>query len=139
MSRARRAPAPHSICTFRASQTKRCRFPRKQQRRSKCTGERILLVEDDTSVRDFLFSVLEEHGYHVVAALDGSDALEIAARQRHEIQLLIADIVMPGMNGKQLPEGLAAGSAGAASNLLPATPPMSSDIAACWIAKWPFC
>jgi PAS domain S-box-containing protein len=69
-------------------------------------GERILLVEDDTPVRDFLRSVLEEHGYHVAEALDGPDALEIAAKQRHDIELLITDVVMPGMNGKELAERL---------------------------------
>jgi PAS domain S-box-containing protein len=69
-------------------------------------GERILLVEDDAPVRDFLRSVLEESGYHVVEALDGPDALDIARKQRHEIHLLITDVVMPGMNGKQLSERL---------------------------------
>jgi CheY-like chemotaxis protein len=69
-------------------------------------GERILLVEDDAAVRDFLRSVLEDHGYHVVEALDGKDALEIARKQRHPIHLLITDVVMPGMNGKELSERL---------------------------------
>ena len=69
-------------------------------------GERILLVEDDPAVRDFLRSVLEDRGYHVVEALDGMDALDIARKQRHDIQLLITDVVMPGMNGKQLAERL---------------------------------
>jgi PAS domain S-box-containing protein len=71
-----------------------------------CRGERILLVEDDTPVRDFLRSVLEERGYHVVEALDGPDAVDLARKQRHEIHLLITDVVMPGMNGKQLSERL---------------------------------
>ncbi len=69
-------------------------------------GERILLVEDDGAVRDFLRSVLEDYGYHVVEALDGPDALDIAMKQRHEIHLLITDVVMPGMNGKELSERL---------------------------------
>jgi two-component system cell cycle sensor histidine kinase/response regulator CckA len=69
-------------------------------------GERILLVEDDAAVRDFLRAVLEDCGYHVVEALDGNDALAVATKQRHEIQLLITDVVMTGMNGKQLVERL---------------------------------
>ena len=69
-------------------------------------GERILLVEDDGAVRDFLRAVLEDHGYRVMEAINGPDALDIARKQPHEIHLLITDVVMPGMNGKQLAERL---------------------------------
>jgi two-component system, cell cycle sensor histidine kinase and response regulator CckA len=50
--------------------------------------------------------VLEEPGYYVVEALQGKDGLEVAKKQRHEIHLLITDVVMPGMKGKELSERL---------------------------------
>lgn len=61
---------------------------------------RILLAEDDTSMREFLTRALERSGHEVVAVPDGSAALH----EVHErpFELLIADIVMPGMDGIEL-------------------------------------
>jgi len=64
-------------------------------------GESILLAEDETSVRESIKSVLEGHGYRVTEAVDGNDAVEKFSEQKDEIDLLIFDIIMPGMNGRE--------------------------------------
>ncbi|MEW6281313.1 MAG: ATP-binding protein, partial [Candidatus Eremiobacterota bacterium] len=66
----------------------------------------ILLVEDDPAVRKLVARVLTACGYRVLAAEQGEQALELAGRHEGAIDLLITDIVMPGMNGRQLSERL---------------------------------
>ncbi len=61
---------------------------------------RILLAEDDTSMREFLARALERNGHTVVAVPDGLAALHEVHERAFE--LLIADIVMPGMDGIEL-------------------------------------
>ncbi|MBI2322044.1 MAG: PAS domain S-box protein [Chloroflexi bacterium] len=65
-------------------------------------GETILLVEDDPVVRDALSALLEELGCQVLAAANGDDALRLHERHRHEIALVVTDLVMPAMNGLAL-------------------------------------
>jgi len=65
------------------------------------TGARILLVEDDPIFRSFLRLTLKQLGYSVVVAEDGKSALKIASGNMG-IQLLITDVIMPGMNGTEL-------------------------------------
>jgi CheY-like chemotaxis protein len=62
-------------------------------------SETVLLVEDDQAVRELAREVLEESGYQVFAARDGEEAIAICANGR-AIDLLITDIVMPGMSGR---------------------------------------
>ena len=69
--------------------------------------ERIMLVEDNEIVRGPITQVLEELGYQVVAAAHPAEALELAGGQG-AIDLLVTDVVMPGMNGRQLAELLLA-------------------------------
>jgi DNA-binding response OmpR family regulator len=52
--------------------------------------------------------MLLQHGYRVLCAEDGDEALEIAHRPDHHLDLLIADMVMPGLNGPQLAQRLRA-------------------------------
>ncbi|HKW85576.1 MAG TPA: response regulator [Nitrospiraceae bacterium] len=68
----------------------------------------ILLVEDDKNVRYVARTMLLQRGYTVLCAGDGDSALKIARRHRDHIDLLIADLVMPGMNGPQLAKQLRA-------------------------------
>jgi CheY-like chemotaxis protein len=64
-------------------------------------GESILLVEDDEDVRSYLAEALRALNYRVLTAPDGKAALK-AAQRDIKIDLLITDVVMPGMNGREL-------------------------------------
>lgn len=66
-------------------------------------GQSILLVEDDDSVRLINQEVLEELGYRVCVARDGDEALE-CFRTLDRVDLLVTDVGLPGMNGRQLAE-----------------------------------
>ncbi len=64
--------------------------------------ETILLVEDEPSVRLLTQHVLRMHGYTVHEAADGIHALDLIRRNQPPIDVLVTDLVMPGMNGKEL-------------------------------------
>lgn len=64
--------------------------------------ETILLVDDDTAVRSVSQLILEECGYQVLAAEDGSKALRIAKEYPGPVHLLLTDVVMPGIDGAEL-------------------------------------
>ncbi len=64
----------------------------------------VLLVEDEEIVRDLARTVLERAGYSVRAAVNGADALALCAQATTEIDLLVTDMVMPGMGGRELAE-----------------------------------
>jgi two-component system cell cycle sensor histidine kinase/response regulator CckA len=68
--------------------------------------ETILVVEDADIIRPLLIETLQEYGYRVIAARNGAEALELAAREPG-LDLLLTDIVMPGMNGQELADRLA--------------------------------
>ncbi len=64
--------------------------------------ETILLVEDEEAVRSLLRVAMEQHGYAVIEAANGADALRRFEEHSGSIDLLVTDIVMPQMNGRQL-------------------------------------
>jgi two-component system, cell cycle sensor histidine kinase and response regulator CckA len=67
--------------------------------------ETILLVEDDNSLRTMLRRLLERNGYEVFEAFSGAEAIEVWKTQRHRINLVITDMVMPdGISGPELAE-----------------------------------
>jgi two-component system, cell cycle sensor histidine kinase and response regulator CckA len=68
--------------------------------------EAILVVEDDRSVRELTSSILEHHGYRVLVAFDGNEALQVAANAPCKVDLLLTDVVMPHMGGRELAEKL---------------------------------
>jgi two-component system cell cycle sensor histidine kinase/response regulator CckA len=68
--------------------------------------ETILLVEDDEGVRDVAMASLELHGYDVMTAFDGQDALRIAQSRREPIDLVLTDVVMPNVSGSELARAL---------------------------------
>jgi CheY-like chemotaxis protein len=70
--------------------------------------ETILLVEDEDSVRRLSRRVLESQGYTVLEAINGEDALRIAADYGGVIDLLLSDVVMPELGGRLLAERLTA-------------------------------
>jgi CheY-like chemotaxis protein len=69
--------------------------------------ETILLVEDAEPLRKLAHMFLRNNGYHVLAAVDGSEALQVARQSAGPIHLLLTDVVMPGINGRVLAERLA--------------------------------
>lgn len=66
--------------------------------------ETILLAEDDDAVRDLHRTILEEHGYAVIEATDGREALEKFMGQQSCVDLLMTDVIMPNIDGKSLYE-----------------------------------
>ena len=70
-------------------------------------SETILLVEDEEAVRGLACRILERQGYRVIPAQHGRDAMEIATKEAGQIDLVLTDVVMPGMNGRGLVERLA--------------------------------
>jgi two-component system, cell cycle sensor histidine kinase and response regulator CckA len=66
--------------------------------------ETVLVVEDQEAVRGLARRILEEHGYQVLEAASGAEAHAVASRHAGEIDLLLTDVVMPGMDGYLLSE-----------------------------------
>jgi two-component system cell cycle sensor histidine kinase/response regulator CckA len=64
--------------------------------------ETVLLVEDETNLRYLARQFLEKQGYRVVEAADGAAAMQIAVAHEGMIHLLLTDVIMPGMNGREL-------------------------------------
>jgi two-component system, cell cycle sensor histidine kinase and response regulator CckA len=71
-------------------------------------SETILLAEDDAALRALAREILEENGYRVLEAAGADLAVEISNGHLDPIHLLLTDVVMPGMNGRQLAESLVA-------------------------------
>jgi len=67
-------------------------------------SESILLVEDEEAVRSSVGRLLKELGYRVVAVANGQQALQVLESQRRPFDLLLSDVVMPGLKGPQLAE-----------------------------------
>ncbi len=66
--------------------------------------ETILLVEDDTQLRQLSSSILTHCGYRVLAASTTEEGLSLCRANQRDIRLLVTDVIMPGMNGQQLAE-----------------------------------
>ena len=64
--------------------------------------ETILLVEDEANLRYLARQYLEKQGYKVIEAADGAVAMQIAVAHEAVIHLLLTDVIMPGMNGREL-------------------------------------
>ncbi len=72
--------------------------------------EKILLVEDEEQVRRLAAVILRNAGYQVVEAADGPQALQLAESQANSFDLVVTDVVMPGVNGRQTADMLKAKS-----------------------------
>jgi len=74
----------------------------------KQNGETILLVEDDSEVRNWISGALKSLGYNIIEAEDGERALDMVVNENliDKIDLLISDIVMPAMNGEELADNI---------------------------------
>jgi CheY-like chemotaxis protein len=71
-------------------------------------GEVILLAEDEPVVRKLTATILTRLGYRVLVAEDGTAALTLARAHEGRIDLLLTDVVMPSMNGRELAERIVA-------------------------------
>jgi PAS domain S-box-containing protein len=69
-------------------------------------GETVLLAEDEDPVRTVTAQLLQVLGYRVLQASSGAEALRLAETSREKIHLLLADVVMPGLSGRQLADML---------------------------------
>ncbi len=72
------------------------------KRRAATPGGRILVVEDEDGVRDIVSRILRKAGYEVHAAADPAEALRLVQQQHLQMDVLLTDIIMPGMSGTQL-------------------------------------
>ena len=63
---------------------------------------RILVVDDEEPVRKFVDRVLKDAGYETAMAVDGTDALETALREKEPFDILLTDVMMPQMTGDEL-------------------------------------
>jgi two-component system cell cycle sensor histidine kinase/response regulator CckA len=70
-------------------------------------SETVLLVEDQDGIRDLVREFLQKRGYAVLVAADGQEALELAEEHENEIHLLLTDVVMPNLGGRELASRLA--------------------------------
>ncbi len=69
-------------------------------------SETLLVVEDESVLRNLLRRILGNHGYTVIEAANGEEALQQLEQHQGEVHLLITDMVMPSMGGEELVERL---------------------------------
>ena len=62
----------------------------------------VLIVEDEAAIRSLTSRILRRQGYEVLEAVDGADALRVAAAHAGSIDVLLTDLIMPGMGGAAL-------------------------------------
>jgi signal transduction histidine kinase len=93
-----------TICLPRAGQDRKIPPPRSLLCAPGMGTETILLAEDEESVRKLLKHLLDAGGYRVLEAADGRDALRQFERHAGSIDLLLTDVIMPGLNGRDLAE-----------------------------------
>jgi two-component system cell cycle sensor histidine kinase/response regulator CckA len=80
---------------------------KKDKKAEVLTGsETILIVEDDEMVRKFVERVLKGYNYRILIAADGEEAIRIAREHEGPIDLMLTDVVMPGMNGQEIEKRL---------------------------------
>jgi len=98
----------------------------------------ILLVEDEAAVRRLTQRILERAGYEVLSASDGPEALAVADRRNGDINLLLSDVIMPGMRGPQVAEALAASGRVGRAVFFSGNPEGLTEIGPRGISEWAF-
>jgi two-component system, cell cycle sensor histidine kinase and response regulator CckA len=71
-------------------------------------SETVLVVENEEPVRDMILDVLSLHGYTALSAADGNEALRVADAHHGAMDLIIVDVLMPGISGEALVRQLVA-------------------------------
>lgn len=79
---------------------------RRETRTMPLGNETILIVDDDFSVRHLVLDTLEPLGYNILEAGSGEDALAVIKRSGEKVDMVVTDLIMPGMNGKELLENI---------------------------------
>jgi CheY-like chemotaxis protein len=92
------------VCMPRAERSSEINLTDPLRRLPGVNSETILLVEDEESVRKLLKHLLSVTGYQVLEAKDGGEALDIFQQNSASVDLLLTDVMMPGMNGRELAE-----------------------------------
>lgn len=95
------------------------------------SSETILLVEDEAGIRNMFAAALRRAGYNVLAARNGDDALDAIRAHSAAVDLVISDVVMPKVGGKELFEMLRRGHPGLPVLLMsgyPATATGAADL-----------
>ena len=96
----RHVPEPETVQDAAATQAATPAAKREKERQRDLTGTgRVLLVEDEDSVRSFAVRALRRQGYEVLEASTGLEALEIYAAETKPIDIVVSDVVMPEMDG----------------------------------------
>ena len=72
------------------------------------TGETVLVVEDEAAMREVTRRILARNGYQVITAVNGIDAIQVAASYPGDIDVLLTDVIMPQMLGKEAAERIRA-------------------------------
>jgi CheY-like chemotaxis protein len=86
--------------------------PPATQRVSRASRGTILVVENEPAILRMITRLLEREGYLVLAAPSPDEALRLSAKHVGEIHLLLTDVILPGMNGRDLSQRLGAGRSG---------------------------
>jgi CheY-like chemotaxis protein len=73
--------------------------PQPSAQLSRAAGQLILVIDDEQPVREAIVDIMELHGVKVITAVDGQDGIVIFSQRQEEIQLVILDMSMPGMDG----------------------------------------
>jgi DNA-binding NtrC family response regulator len=68
--------------------------------------ETVVVAEDNEGVRELTLDILMKSGYHVLSASDTKELFEILREHNGKVDLLLTDVIMPGMNGRELYENL---------------------------------
>lgn len=69
-------------------------------------SERILLIEDEPGLREFLIDILEENGYKVLTASDGAEGIDLFLKHHNEISLVLSDLGLPKVDGEKVFEAM---------------------------------
>ncbi len=85
-----------------------CVLPEKQRAEPATGSETVLVLEDEELLRNLIRDVLQSAGYRVLLAESAEKALRVCAEETGPVHLLVTDVVMPGMNGREAAEHLAA-------------------------------
>jgi two-component system cell cycle sensor histidine kinase/response regulator CckA len=79
-----------------------CIIPPAPPQGARGDGELILVVDDDTQIREMTAAMLSRHGYRVLTACDGSEAVPLFSARSGEVRLVVTDLVMPNLDGVAL-------------------------------------